>query len=271
MRNSNTALEQDDTEREPTQRERDAQLVEAARGGDARAKQALLRRHRPGVVAIARRYVRPQLRLEDLVQEGYVGLLAALDGFDPERGVTFWTYAHYWVAYRVQRHAFENRRIVRPPRTRVSRRIRGSIRRVRAELEEALGRAPDRAELASAMGVDESELASHEASAGGDVHLEQRQDPDLPSPTANPEELSAGLEAHRHRSRALRKALESLDDREATIVERRFFDADGESYASLGREFGVSRERVRQLSVRALGKIRANLDDGAELLAACAS
>lgn len=237
-------------------------VVLRARDGDVRAQRALLEKHRPRVVAIARRYVRPHVRLDDLVQEGFVGLLSALDGFDADRGVTFWTYAHYWVAYRVQRHAFENRRIVRPPRTRVSRRIRGAIRRVRHELAAELGRDPRREELAAALGVGDEELAAHEASQSAkDVHLEQRQSPDLPADGRDPEELSALRQQQRTRIRALRDAMSRLDEREAAIVERRFLEPEAESYATLGRDFGVSRERIRQLSVRALGKMRARLDE----------
>lgn len=237
-------------------------LVKRARRGDTRAQQALLEKHRPRVIAIARRYVRPHVRLDDLVQEGFVGLLSALEGFDVERGVTFWTYAHYWVAYRVQRHAFENRRIVRPPRTRVSRRIRGTIRTTRHELAAELGRDPRRAELAEALGVGDEDLAAYEATQSAkDVHLEQRQSPDVPWEGRDPEELSAQREHERARSRALREAMRHLDEREAAIVERRFLEPDGDSYATLGRDFQVSRERIRQLSVRALGKMRARLDE----------
>jgi len=249
-----------DTPRKVTRARRDAAtaLVLRAKEGDEQARAQLLERHRPGVIQLARRHGGRGASLPDLVQEGNLGMLDAIRGFDPERGVTFWTYAHYWVSYRIRQYVLSNRRIVRLPRTRAARRLWGAYGRADRELTAELGRPPTRAEIADRLDVDEADLEEFAtfAPTSNDVGIDAENRPDLPAMGASPEEIAEDRETHGHWKETVTEALDHLDEREEHIIRRRFLSPEGASYAALGRQFGISRERVRQLAERGLRKMR---------------
>jgi len=241
---------------------KDDEMVRRAKDGCQRAMAEVFERYRPGVVRLARRHGGRGASLPDLVQEGNLGLLDAIDGFDPERRVAFWTYAHYWVSYRIRRFVLANRRIVRMPRTRAARRLWGSLGRTERELTAELGEQPSRAQLAERLDVDESALEDFAGfiSQCNDVEIDAWKNPDLEAGTASPEELALERESRTSWRDSVAEAMDDLDEREKHIIQSRFLSSDGASYASLGRKFGISRERVRQLAERGLRKMRGRVE-----------
>lgn len=235
-------------------------LLEAARRGDAKARERLVRDHLRLVSSIARGHARPGIELEDLVSEGVCGLLEAIDRFDLERDNRFSTYATYWVRERVGAYARRMRGLVAAPETRLARRVLRARARVQHRLTVELKRAPSRAELAAALDVPEDELAALEPIVRGmDVHVDafEADDPrgQIATNGDSPEEAYATRQAAAHRKVEVGAALARLGARERVILERRFMGEDDVSLTELGAELGVSRERVRQLQEAARGKI----------------
>lgn len=232
----------------------EAQLVEQARDGSRSALDALFAAHRRQVEFLARQRPTGGCPHEDLVQQGYLGLLRAVERFEPERGLRFWTYARWWVRAMIRAYVWRNRRIVPLSSSRAHRKVAGQLRR----LESRYG--DNAAQLAADLQVDEDDVARvQQALAGGDVSLDHVSSPAM-VPTAT--ESSPESETERHfeddqRRRLVERTLGALDARERRIVERRYLSEEPESLSQLGREMGISRERVRQLCERALGKLRA--------------
>lgn len=236
-------------------------LAAFAANGDRAALGELLTAHTRLVVRIARRYRAGTVREEDLLAEGMMGLFEAARRFDPRFGVRFSTYAAHWARAFIQRHALAHRRIVPMPDTRAARRVIGRIGRVEPKLSALLGRAPTEAELASALGVDETELSTVRTSMQArDVVLggaTERTGWEPCAAAVDPEAAVAEAEEHAARSSALGRALASLPERERRIVERRCLTQEPPTLDVLAAEMSLSRERVRQLEARAIGRLRA--------------
>jgi RNA polymerase primary sigma factor len=227
-------------------------------GADARDRfvQANLRL----VVWVARRYRNAGLPLADLVQEGNLGLLRAVESFDHRKGFTFSTYATWWIRQRIGRALADTSRTIRVP-GHVAEALT-VLGRVSAELLESLGREPTAAELAEASGFAverveqclraEPDLVSLAAGIGDDGA-------ELGDLLADPSAISpedAALSAVE--SAVLRASLGRLRDREREVLELRFGFADGSprTLEEVGRRFAVTRERARQIEAKALTKLR---------------
>ena len=135
--------------------EEESDLGALVRAGDARARRELIRRNLRLVVSVAKKYRGMGLPFEDLIQEGNIGLMKAVEKFDPDRGFRFSTYATWWIRQAVQRAAMDKGRMVRLP-VRVVERVHALVR-ARSELSRELGREPTDEELAGRLGwwVDE--------------------------------------------------------------------------------------------------------------------
>lgn len=215
------------------------------------------------VLSIARKYQNRGLAVEDLVQEGALGLRHAAEKFDPERGWRFSTYATWWVRQAVSRALLEQTRTVRVP---VHMATRGALAaRVREQLREHLGRLPTADELAAATGltavqVDEALAAMRTASSldrplgeDGEGTLGDRLVSGEPSPEAVAEET--------WREEAVAGVLGTLPARERLVVELRF-GIGRDTPATLeeaGVALGVTRERARQIEADALRKLRSDV------------
>jgi RNA polymerase sigma-32 factor len=237
------------------------QLVKRCVAGDVSAREALILAHAPMVRAMARRLTWSRSQGEDLVQEGYLGLLKAAERFDPSRGARFSTYARYWVRYHLQKFTRANRRIVSLPRTRNMVKARNGVRGTIRELEQARGGPVDDATIAKALGVDVDDVAhvrmEHAAadlsvdSPTNDIQLEGS----LPSP-------EHALEDRRAQSlceELVRQLLAQLDPRERLILEKHVLSDEGVSLREIGADLGISAERVRQLERRALTRMHERL------------
>jgi RNA polymerase primary sigma factor len=236
--------------------------VRSARMALCAARHELVRANLRLVVTMAHRYRRNgRMPLADLIQEGNMGLLTAVDRFDPRKGFRFSTYGSWWIRHAIGRALSDKGRAVRLPVHVVE--LQHKLARVRRALEVELGRAPERAELAAALGVPELKLERL------DRALIREGSPDAP-----PGEATSGIEVlpdegpgadrllHDGRlDEALNEALSTLRPMEADILRHRFGLDDGNAMTlrEVGELHGLSRERIRQLQERALEKIRAEL------------
>ena len=203
------------------------------------------------VRSIARSYQHLGMPLEDLVQQGQIGLLLAAAHFDPARGVRFATYAAPWVRGEIRRHAIRYQRIVHLGATHSE---RVAIRAFRSEapdaerLSERSGLPLPRARALSALLSNREVRLDAEPSERDTLvcgTLSQR----------DPETLLADAEVHEE----LQRSVAALDARDRFIVRSRFLDDDTRTLTQLGVTLGISRERVRQLESRALTRLRQGL------------
>jgi RNA polymerase sigma-32 factor len=240
---------------------------------DPAALHRLVETHTRLVAAIAARYRAYGLSQPDLIQEGCLGLLQAANRFDVERGVRFSTYAAWWIRSSIQDFILRNWSIVRAGSTSRQKALFFNLRRLRARIERLTGRPLDHAgrdSIALELAVDprdvesmELRLAAADQSLNATVGEEgdtQRQDL-LGDERPGPEEIVIQLRDGRRRSKWLAEALAQLSQRERTITEqRRLLEQEAApTLEDLGRVLGVSKERVRQLESRALGKLKAAL------------
>jgi RNA polymerase sigma-32 factor len=223
------------------------------------------------VVAIAARFRTYGLPMSDLVQEGNVGLMLAAARFEPERELRFSTYATWWIRSCIQDYILRNWSIVRTGTTAAQKSLFFNLRRLRALLRDPTdgGLSPEsRAYVAHALRVDEDEvdrMAARLSAADrslnapiGEAGDSEWQDL-LPDMGALPEEETMQERDRETRREWLAKALGDLTDRELIIIKERRLAEEGVTLETLGRQLGVSKERVRQIEHQALRKLRCAL------------
>ena len=237
------------------------------RFGDRSAASRLVLGNLRFVVKIAFEYRTYGVRLLDLIQEGNLGLLVAVDRFDPDRGVRLTTYAVWWIRAYIQEYIRRSWSLVRFGTTRAEQRCFYRLRRERQRLEREGGKAdPER--LAAALGISTTELEAIESRiTRRDMSLDDPayMDTDetrgdrLADDTPGPESRLADRELSEKAREQIRAALEALDPRERAILSKRYLAQKPATLKELGASFGISRERVRQLEARAKAKLRASL------------
>jgi RNA polymerase sigma-32 factor len=239
--------------------------------GDAGALHELVRAYTRLVVSTAARFRNYGLPMGDLVQEGNVGLMQAAARFEPGREVRFSTYAAWWIRSAMQDYILRNWSIVRTGTTAAQKSLFFNLRRLRARIEDASGHPmgrEGRLKIAIELNVDigdvesmEMRLAASDQSLNAPVTEGGEDDWQefLADKRPSPEEVVIGLRDSETRSRWLAEALGELSPRERTIISERRLREDGATLEQLGRELGVSKERVRQLEHRALLKLRESM------------
>jgi RNA polymerase sigma-32 factor len=243
----------------PLSREAERELARRWRAGDRKAGEKLVTACLPFVIAIALEYRRWGVPLEDVVQQGNLGLLRAASKFDLGKECRLATYAAYWIRAEIRDYVVRGYRVVRLGTTKAERRALRFYRKTRESdpvaLAAASGMTPEKAEWLLPL------LAGREASLEGrpDDHgaLIDR----LAGPSPSPEEEASAAERRGRARVAVGEALRELSDRERMIVRERLMSDDPQTLQELGTKLGVSKERVRQLEERACDKLRAKLEE----------
>lgn len=252
-------------------REREMHLARAWRDEeDEAALHELINAYGRLVASMGLKFRNYGLPLADLIQEGNVGLMQAASRFEPEREIRFSTYASWWVRSAMQDYILRNWSIVRTGTTSSQKSLFFNLRRLRARIEGKTGAAIDeegRQNIADELKVPKRDvdgmsarLAASDQSLNapigeeGDLSWQDYLVDDRPSPEAVTMETKDG----ETRSAWVEAALAELPTREARIIRARLLTDDTLTLEALGSELGVSKERVRQLEKRALGKLRAN-------------
>jgi RNA polymerase primary sigma factor len=244
-----------------------AQEVELAKRierGDREAKQRMINSNLRLVVHNARKYMGHGVSLGDLVQEGIIGLNRAVEKFDWRRGFKFSTYATWWIRQACQRAVVNQSKTIRIP-VHIDER-RNKLNRVRQRFEIEHGRVPTIEELAKAAGLSLKHAEEALDIVEATVSLNKRigeDEVELGDLFADPESVDPETSAFdAMRGLAVRKAVERLPERERRIVELRFgFDGEVQSLEAIGRELGITRERVRQLEANAFRQLEQELEN----------
>ena len=237
--------------------------------GDTAARDRMVRANLRLVVNIARGYSGKGLSLQDLIEEGNLGLLRAVEGFDPGMGTRFSTYASYWIKQSIKRALINTGKTIRIPAYMVE--LLSKWRRATARLTEELDRSPTPEEIARVLGLPIKKLPiikkaikiynatpqTDQTEAGwslGDMVMDERQQ--------SPDEALVESDSLAH----VMGMLETMDEREATVLKMRFglHNHEPRTLKEIGEQLGLTRERVRQIETEALSKMADSIADPRE-------
>jgi RNA polymerase primary sigma factor len=249
--------------------EEELDLAARIADGDVLARDQMVRANLRLVVNIARGYSGKGLGLQDLIEEGNLGLLRAVEGFDPSVGTRFSTYASYWIKQSIKRALINSAKTIRIPAYMVE--LLSKWRRATARLTEELGRTPTNEEVARLLGLPKKKLPiirkairisnstpqSDQTDSGwslGEMVMDER--------LKAPDEMMLDHDILRHAM----DLLKDLDEREATVLKLRFGLGGREpmTLKEIGAELGLTRERVRQIETEALRRLADGLTDPRE-------
>ena len=228
--------------------------------GDQSARDLMIRANLRLVVNIARGYTSKGLALQDLIEEGNLGLLRAVEGFDPRVGTRFSTYASYWIKQSIKRALVNTAKTIRIPAYMVE--LLSKWRRATIRLTDELGRTPTPEEIARMLGLARKKLPiikkairvyhsapqtdqSDQGWSLGEMVMDEN--------TRSPDEELVTHDSLMH----IRRMMENMDPREATVLKMRFGlnDQPPHTLKQIGESLGLTRERVRQIEHEALGKL----------------
>ena len=245
------------------------ELANRIADGDVRARDHMVRANLRLVVNIARGYTGKGLSLQDLIEEGNLGLLRAVEGFDPSMGTRFSTYASYWIKQSIKRALINSAKTIRIPAYMVE--LLSKWRRANSRLTEELGRTPTHEEIARVLGLPKKKLSiikkairiynstpqTDQAEAGwslSEMIMDERM--------KTPEDELLEHDVLKH----VQEMMEMMEPREATVLRMRFGLENTETHTlkEIGEELGLTRERVRQIETEALAKLADGLKEPGE-------
>lgn len=246
-------------------RDTERELAAKWKDGDQRAGTKIIEACLPFVVSIALEYRRWGVPLEDIIQQGNLGLLKAASKFDTKKECRLATYAAYWIRAEIREYVVRAFRVVRLGTTKGERRALRAYRRSKTtdpkELAEISGLSEERVRLLLPL------LGAREQSLDISVNDMPPAIDRLASREVSPEDEASRVELAAQAGVAVRAAVGDLDARERMIVEERLMKEDPPTLQELGARLGVSKERVRQLEERARTKLRGELSQYADLVA----
>lgn len=239
----------------------DIQDLEDAIGKAKLAKNKLVEANFRLVVSIAKKYTNRGLLFLDLIQEGNMGLMRAVDKFNHEKGFKFSTYATWWIRQAITRAVADQARTIRIPVHMVE--TINKMIRIQRQLVQELGRDPSVDEIAEKMGITPEKVQNIQRIAKEPISLEahvgEEEDSSLGDFISDPNALSPHEFMLKEMvNQTLDEVLETLTDREEKVLRLRYglFDGKNHTLEEVGREFGVTRERIRQIEAKALRKLR---------------
>ena len=233
---------------------------------DLEAARDLVMAHLRFVVHIAKGYQGYGLPLNDLIQEGNVGLMKAVKRFDPDFGVRLVSFAVHWIRAEIHEFVLKNWRIVKVATTKAQRKLFFNLRRAKKSLA-WLSHAETQA-VAADLGVSPAEVTEMERRLSSrDAIFDPGPDPKdddrvfspaayLPSPNSDPAVLVERVDFHNDASTRMKEALTTLDDRSRDILESRWLTEDKQTLHTIADKYGVSAERIRQIESNAITKLQ---------------
>lgn len=236
---------------------------------DREAAYHLVTSHLRLAAKIALRYRGYGLPIADLISEANLGLMLAVKRFEPEKGCRLATYAMWWIKSTVQEYILRSWSLVKMGTTAAQKKLFFNLRKLKSRIcaSEAGDLSPEQVDfIANHLKVEPREVVEMNGRMRAGVSLNAHATQDgvseemqefLIDPSADPEGLLAEAEERNQRTAALRDALANLSLRERKIIEARFLADERETFDELGHKLGVSRERIRQIEVRALQKLKA--------------
>ncbi len=236
---------------------------------DLSAARKLVLSHMRFVAFIAHGYKGYGLEQEDLIQEGTIGLMKAVKRFNPNKNVRLASFAVYWIRAEIHEFIFKNWKIVKVATTKAQRKLFFKLKKAKAHIYNSLN--SDQADqIADDLGVRRKDVLEMESRLQfNDVTFENPNDEDSNAPeqyltnenVQTPEQLLLTDDSNKNQQQQLYKALSSLDDRSLDILQSRYLQEEKTTLHTLADKYNVSAERIRQLEIKAMQKIKLNLEE----------